>query len=350
MGVVQPYRMLLRPRLAAFEIPDNTLAQRELLVNQAELLHSPQADRLKEQELLPDFLTDVFTNLLGYSRPTDNPGRYLISREKHVQLDGKFADATLGEFTDGRERFVIALEGKGPTDPLDRPFHGRKMSTVDQGYRYAINRQCDWIIVTSMRHTRMYYTAYFVSSGDPCILGVLSSWATWFMISKIAQPLRLRGNRWQYRLFTQFMEQLPVPEPSVPERGLTSRLAIQANSLGQTRLEGNPRLQQRLTDSFGEACDETPLGTLNKKAQAWSELPLSQLGATLKTSFKLRDNPFQSSRVADEWEPCLAEKKAEVERLPHQLADAEAELNNRVYHLFDLTRDEIQLLQREVEH
>ena len=49
MGVVQPYRMLLRPRLAAFEIPDNTLAQRELLVKQAELLHSPQADRLKEQ-------------------------------------------------------------------------------------------------------------------------------------------------------------------------------------------------------------------------------------------------------------------------------------------------------------
>jgi hypothetical protein len=32
------------------------------------------------------------------------------------------------------------------------------------------------------------------------------------------------------------------------------------------------------------------------------------------------------------------------------LADAEADLNDRVYALFDLTPEEIQLLQREVEH
>ncbi|HQX52795.1 MAG TPA: N-6 DNA methylase, partial [Planctomycetaceae bacterium] len=53
--------------------------------------------------------------------------------------------------------FVVALEGKGPTDPLDRPYSGRKMSAVDQGYRYAINLPCDWIIVTSMRQTRLYF-------------------------------------------------------------------------------------------------------------------------------------------------------------------------------------------------
>jgi len=31
------------------------------------------------------------------------------------------------------------------------------MSAVDQGYRYAINLPCDWIIVTSIRQTRLYY-------------------------------------------------------------------------------------------------------------------------------------------------------------------------------------------------
>ena len=51
----------------------------------------------------------------------------------------------------------MAVEGKGPKDPLDRPFAGRKMSAVDQGYRYAINLPCDWIIVTSMRQTRLYH-------------------------------------------------------------------------------------------------------------------------------------------------------------------------------------------------
>jgi hypothetical protein len=41
--------------------------------------------------------------------------------------------------------------------PLFRPFAGRRMSVVDQGYRYAINLPCDWIIVTSMRETRLYH-------------------------------------------------------------------------------------------------------------------------------------------------------------------------------------------------
>ncbi len=36
-------------------------------------------------------------------------------------------------------------------------FVGRRMSAVDQGYRYAINLPCDWVIVTSIRQTRLYY-------------------------------------------------------------------------------------------------------------------------------------------------------------------------------------------------
>ena len=55
------------------------------------------------------------------------------------------------------DEFIAVLEGKGTRDPLDRPFAGRRMSAVDQAYRYAINLPCDWIIVTSMRETRLYY-------------------------------------------------------------------------------------------------------------------------------------------------------------------------------------------------
>jgi len=40
-------------------------------------------------------------------------------------------------------------EGKGARDPLDRPFTGRRMSAVNQAYRYIINLPCDWIIVTT---------------------------------------------------------------------------------------------------------------------------------------------------------------------------------------------------------
>ncbi len=148
---------VLRPRLAGFDLPGDMRGMRETFGRWAELLWSSQADTLKEQELLPDFLTDVFCGILGYNRAVDNKDRYSFSREKHVQVDGKYADAVLGELTPSYQRFLVAVEGKGPKDPLDRPFLGRKMSAVDQGYRYAINLPCDWIIVTSMRQTRLYY-------------------------------------------------------------------------------------------------------------------------------------------------------------------------------------------------
>ncbi|HUG18285.1 MAG TPA: DNA methyltransferase, partial [Planctomycetaceae bacterium] len=147
---------VLRPRVKTFELPESATSNRALIQKWAELLAPKAADRFKEQELLPEFLSDVFTSVLGYDRPSDNPARYTISRERYVEVDGKFADAAIGEFTPEHSKFVIALEGKGPTDPLDRPFKSRKMSAVDQGYRYAINLPCDWIIVTSMREIRLY--------------------------------------------------------------------------------------------------------------------------------------------------------------------------------------------------
>ena len=111
---------------------------RPKLAHWADLLASGKANKFKEQEILPDFLTDFFCELLGYTRPADGGPRYTISREKHVQVEGEFADAVLGDFGRGPDKFIVALEGKGPKDPLDRPFAGRRMSAVDQGYRYAI--------------------------------------------------------------------------------------------------------------------------------------------------------------------------------------------------------------------
>jgi hypothetical protein len=89
---------------------------------------------------------------------------------------------------------------------------------------------------------------------------------------------------------------------------------------------------------------------LNQKAQQWWTLSLNELGQALKTSFQLRTSALKAPRTADRWEPYLAENREAVARLTRRLADPEAELNDRVYALFQLTADEIRLLQREVEH
>ena len=148
---------VLRRDVATFELPGHVEALRPKLAHWAELMRSKKVDSFKEKELLPDFLTDFFCELLSYTRPADGNNVYTLSRERHVQVDGKFADAVLGQFGDHSEQPVVALEGKGPKDPLERPYAGRHMSAVDQAYRYAINLPCDWIIVTSMRETRLYH-------------------------------------------------------------------------------------------------------------------------------------------------------------------------------------------------
>ncbi len=121
----------------------------------ASLISTGRLDGFGEQEILPDFLADFFVSLLGYTRPAGHE-RYTLGYERHVEVDGKYADAVLGDFN-GQQRYTVAVEGKGPRDPLDRPYAGRRMSAVDQGYRYAINLPCDWILVTSIRQTRLYH-------------------------------------------------------------------------------------------------------------------------------------------------------------------------------------------------
>ncbi len=148
---------VLRQHVSVFELPERVERAKEKLDTWAEFFSSDASDGFKEKNLLPDFLTDIFCEVLGYTGPVEGRGRYTISREQLVEAGGKFADAVLGEFGPDERRFFVALEGKGPRNPLDRPFGGRRMSAIEQGYQYALNLPCDWIIVTSMRETRLYY-------------------------------------------------------------------------------------------------------------------------------------------------------------------------------------------------
>lgn len=189
-------------------------------------------------------------------------------------------------------------------------------------------------------------TALMLPFADFYLLGILSSWATWFFISKTAQPLRLRSERWQYRLKAQYMENIPIPPASEAERQLIGQLARSCCAFAQSRYEGQIAFQHRLLQCFSESAS----GQLNLRAETWWELSLNQLGDALKQSFRLETNPLRNPKIADEWEGYLQEKKDENTRLTSSLNDAEAELNDRIYRLFHLTPDEIKLLQKEVEH
>jgi hypothetical protein len=142
------------------------------------------------------------------------------------------------------------------------------------------------------------------------------------------------------------MEHVPIPDASEPGREAIAELARKCSAAGQERYAVEMLVRRRLRQAFGE----TSALPFNQKAEAWWESGLIPLGEALKQSFKLPANPLKSPRVADEWEPYIAEKRANHARLARLLADTEAELNDHVYRLFDLTPEEIGLLQKEVQH
>jgi type I restriction-modification system DNA methylase subunit len=147
---------VLRPKLNAFTPPADFDKHRALLKRWRDLIASAKIDKFNETAILPDFISELFQDILGYQSIADNPDRYTIRRENLVIVDGKRADAAIGIFN-GVPTFLAVLEGKGPLDPLDRPFGSRKKSAVDQGFDYAINLKCNWILVTNLKEIRLYY-------------------------------------------------------------------------------------------------------------------------------------------------------------------------------------------------
>ncbi len=262
------------------------------------------------------------------------------------------------------QRFRPQLEPKNQTEAIGGVIEGRKAGTYqwfeiqDTTAYWPVFEQQKIVWPDITNEPRFSFlpggiyvgaTGFVIPSSDAFLLGVLSSWATWFFISKTAQPLRLRSDRWQYRLKGQYMVHVPIPAATAEEHAAIASLAELCNSLGTQRYQLEELVRHRLTQTF--AFDQGKLlGKLNEKAQEWWAQPVIGLGDALKQSFKLKRNPFANPTTADEWEPYLTGKKAEVEALGKQLSDAEAEINDRVYRLFQLSADEVKLLQREVEH
>jgi len=157
----RPLRPLFRPevlrqRLRAFVPPPEAVAARQHLVALYRLLRRGDAKTLTEENLKPGFIADVFGAVLGYRTPGQAPESFTLMPEFPVKRSGGTADAVLGHNPGPHGGTVVAVEIKGPRDPLDLPHGGRRLSAVEQGFDYAINLGCDWIVVSSLRETRLY--------------------------------------------------------------------------------------------------------------------------------------------------------------------------------------------------
>jgi hypothetical protein len=119
-------------------------------------------------------------------------------------------------------------ENYGPLAWHLLPFADAARKRQDQGEFWWELRPCDYYDVLDSpklvypdiaKEPRFYLdtngtyirnTAYCLGTADPYLLGVLNSRLAWFAIARISIPFGTRAGEYRYRLFTQYVEQIPI--------------------------------------------------------------------------------------------------------------------------------------------
>lgn len=175
---------------------------------------------------------------------------------------------------------------------------------------------------------------YFVPTSDEWLAPFLNSKVSWFSITGNSVPVR--GGF--YQMHSQFVEQVPIPAWNDTARAELAAASEHASKAAQERLT----LQTALTRRIPDLCPPGRDPKLTTRLQEWWTLPdFAAFRAEVKKVFKA-DIPL-AERSA--WEDWITRDRVEIARLSAEITKAEAEIDRIVYALFDLTPDEIALLE-----
>lgn len=179
--------------------------------------------------------------------------------------------------------------------------------------------------------------SYMIPSDNKALLALLNSRVLWFLLSSMSPPVR--GGYHELRV--QYVEKLPMPALSRSVQGELSKWGEQATDAARARLTIETALVRRIPD----LCPPDRDPKLTTKLKEWWTLPdFAAFRAEVKKAFKA-DIPLAER---SDWEDWITRDRAEIARLTADIAQAEAQIDSIVYDLFDLTEDEIALLEAAV--
>jgi len=279
----------------------------------------------------------------------EDEGRWLIFTRRGIDIDAYPAiKEYLGQF---RER----LEPK-PRDWSGGRWLGRKAGSYEwyelqdsvEYYRAFDQHKIFWPDIA--KFPRFSWEAGGLHVNDkgcivvpehPFVLGILQSRANWLCVSQLCVPLGERAGANRYQQKIQFMTRLPIPDAPDEEREVIGNLAMRITGHARARYTLHERTRRRICSDLG-----TPGKKLNQKLTAWWYLDFPAFRAEIKKGFK-QDIPLAER---DEWEDWLAGRRAEHERLTAEIVRLETGLNDRVYALFDLTPEEVQIIEESTKY
>jgi type I restriction-modification system DNA methylase subunit len=172
---------------------------------------------------------------------------------------------------------------------------------------------------------------FMLMSADSFGLGLLNSKVIWFIVSKTFSSLR--GGIWRFELRGQDMEKLPIPPATDQQKLQIGQLAEQCQTLSEARYKLEKDTQFSIAD----------LGVkkLTQKLEKWWDLEFKDFLDELKKSAKVEIE----LRKHSEWRDFLTDAKTKHQAFSQQIAILELQLNTAIYQLFNLTAEEIKLIE-----
>ncbi len=177
--------------------------------------------------------------------------------------------------------------------------------------------------------------SYFIPSNDAALLAYLNSALAWSYLVGVSPAVR---NNW-HELRVQYVENLPIP---MLEGELAEKLATLADACtnhSASRFATITQFRTRISSDLSNG------NSLSRKLENWPKLEFPAFRAEVKRVFK-SEIPVKERA---QWETFLATKAAIVKALTARIETAEAEINALVYAAFELTPDEIAVLEKSLE-
>jgi TaqI-like C-terminal specificity domain len=173
----------------------------------------------------------------------------------------------------------------------------------------------------------------FMVEADYFLLGLLNSRLSWFKLFGITSPLR--GGQWRLELREQYMSELPIPSRQGAQNLM--EMAERCSNSWADKACVVDNVLRRIPD----LCPADRKPKLTERLREWWKLDFKSFQAEIKKAFK-SDIPLKRR---NEWESFLREEGEKVRRLTAEIEKAEGEIDAIVYKLFDLTPDDIALLE-----
>jgi TaqI-like C-terminal specificity domain len=170
---------------------------------------------------------------------------------------------------------------------------------------------------------------------SPELIGYMNSRLAWFYL--FGRCAQLRGGKWRLELREQYISTLPIPAKGLghdPSLAFRSSLAVDAAGSRTQRIS---TFLRRIPD----LCPSDRRPKLTERLKEWWKLDFKSFRAEINKAFKA-DIPLKQR---GEWENFRREEGEKVRRLTAEIEQAEREIDAIVYKLFDLTPDEIALLE-----